>query len=200
MTNDMDSLKTANAVAQKAEYYRERVQHAPTSSTFWGRNESNIKRNDNRNVNRTGNINRNDFGVPYNEIPEWYKGNPRIYDPNYRSNYFRNNNRDTKKDTDKNKTDQKIENEKSEKSGDNSFVTILENKNPFFNVSGDKYASALRNKSYFNLETFNVNHRTKYMVDVRIKSADTFAVTACVGTASYLNLFPLQLFKNLNGS
>ena len=38
------------------------------------------------------------------------------------------------------------------------------------------------------------------MVDVRIKSADTFAVTACVGTASYLNLFPLQLFKNLNGS
>ena len=131
MTNDMDSLKTANAVAQKAEYYRERVQHAPTSSTFWGRNESNIKRNDNRNVNRTGNINRNDFGVPYNEIPEWYKGNPRIYDPNYRSNYFRNNNRDTKKDTDKNKTDQKIENEKSEKSGDKSFVTILENKNPF---------------------------------------------------------------------
>ena len=62
MTNDMNSLKTANAVAQKADYYRETVLHA-TGSIFWGRNYS----NDNRNVNRTGNTNRNDFGVSYNE-------------------------------------------------------------------------------------------------------------------------------------
>ena len=117
MTNDMDTLKTANAVAQKAEYYRERVQHAPSSSTFWGRNDNSVKRNDNRNTNV--NTNRNDFGVPYNEIPIWYKGNPRIFDPNYRSYNFQN--------TDKNKTIQKIENKPEGK----SFVTDFENKNPF---------------------------------------------------------------------
>ena len=66
MTNDMDRLKTANAVAQKAEYYRERVQYAPTSLTFWGRSSYSFKRNDNRNTNV--NTNRNEFGVPYNEI------------------------------------------------------------------------------------------------------------------------------------
>jgi hypothetical protein len=38
------------------------------------------------------------------------------------------------------------------------------------------------------------------MVDVRIKSAYTFAITACVDTASFYNLFPLQLFENLNGN
>jgi hypothetical protein len=38
MTNDFDKLKTANEVAQKAEFYRERLQGAKASSTsFWGK-------------------------------------------------------------------------------------------------------------------------------------------------------------------
>ena len=40
MTNDFDKLKTANEVAQKAEFYRERLQGAIVgSSSFWGKSE-----------------------------------------------------------------------------------------------------------------------------------------------------------------
>ena len=130
MTNDMDSLKTANAVAQKAEYYRERVQHAPTSSTFWGRNYNrNSKRNDNRNDsgNNTGNLNH--FGVPFNQIPMYYKGNPNYFDPNYQANQTRSfSGRDGNKNTDNTRTTQKCENEQK---ADKSFVAILDDKNPF---------------------------------------------------------------------
>ena len=41
MTNDFDKLKTANEVAQKAQFYRERLQGATASSTsFWGKSET----------------------------------------------------------------------------------------------------------------------------------------------------------------
>ena len=41
MTNDFDKLKTANEVAQKAEFYRERLQGSTVgSSSFWGKSES----------------------------------------------------------------------------------------------------------------------------------------------------------------
>ena len=63
-----------------------------------------------------------------------------------------------------------------------------------------KYTSVVRNKSYFN-HTFNVNNkRTKYMIDIKIKAFNTFEITACIDTASYYNLFPLEIFKNLNGN
>ena len=129
MTNDMDSLKTANAVAQKAEYYRERVQHAPTSSTFWRRNDDrNVKSNDNRNDSGNNNGNLNDFGVPFNKIPMYYKGNPRFFNPNYQPNQQRTfADINISRHTDNNKTIQKIENKPEGK----SFVTDFENKNPF---------------------------------------------------------------------
>ena len=128
MTNDINSLKTANTVAQKAEYYRERVQHAPTSSTFWRRNDNrNVKSNDNRNDSGNNNGNLNDFGVPFNKIPMYYKGNPRFFNPNYQPNQQRTfADINISRHTDNNKTIQKIENKPEGK----SFVTNFEN-NPF---------------------------------------------------------------------
>ena len=129
MTNDIDTLKTANAVAQKAEYYRERVQHAPSSSTFWGRNDNSVKRNDNRNGSGNNNDKLNDYGVPFNKIPMYYKGNPRFFNPNYQLNQQRTfPDKNVNKNTDNNKTAQQSVNETKT---DKSFVAILDNKNPF---------------------------------------------------------------------
>ena len=129
MTNDMDTLKTANAVAQKAEYYRERVQHAPSSSTFCGRNDNSVKRNDNRNGSGNNNDKLNDYGVPFNKIPMYYKGNPRFFNPNYQLNQQRTfPDKNVNKNTDNNKTAQQSVNETKT---DKSFVAILDNKNPF---------------------------------------------------------------------
>ena len=38
------------------------------------------------------------------------------------------------------------------------------------------------------------------MIDLKIKAFNTFEITACLDTASYYNLFPLETFKNFNGN
>ena len=76
MTNDFDKLKSANEVVQKAEFYRERLQGASTTSnTFWGKPENKPKIETKSNLN---NLNLTDKN---------FRAYCERYNPNYSSNY-----------------------------------------------------------------------------------------------------------------
>ena len=76
MTNDFDKLKSSNEVAHKAEFYRERLQGASTtSSTFWEKPENKQK---NEIKQKSNNLDLTDKN---------FKAYLEQYNPNFSSNY-----------------------------------------------------------------------------------------------------------------
>ena len=121
MTNDFDHLKNANEVAQKAEFYRERLQGAmTTSSTFWGKTESKQKPEIQPKLN---NLNLDDAK---------FRAYLERYNPNFSGNRnFRDRNfSDKKSENDKN-TKQDTSDKSDDKNLKTSFLTTLDAESPF---------------------------------------------------------------------
>ena len=121
MTNDFDKLKTANEVAQKAEFYRERLQGAIVgSSSFWGKSEPK-KPESNQKI---------DLNDPQ------FRAYAEKYDPNFKQTRPFKNWSERKQSSEKSQT-QMTENKnesqsKSDNSKSTSFVTLLDEKSPFY--------------------------------------------------------------------
>ena len=132
MTNDFDKLKSANEVAQKAEFYRERLQSSTVNSTsFWGKSESK-KQPEGQACKREGFSTTNKFDL---NDPQ-FRAYAEKFDPNFKTNRPFKNWSDRKGNLEKSQIntvgDQNTATEKNaEQPKSSSFVSFLDEKSPF---------------------------------------------------------------------